>query len=157
MEFNVTQFEETKARGEDFYKNISAVYCPYFKEKVSFNTQGLDHLKFKLRRKARLPQDQYMRFKLLHLAPLIITASNTLQGIWETKHFEDIRNRNRTDTLLTPVTYYEFIAIIGHTRVKVIIKQIESGQKFFWSLIPYWKIDSQTRKKKLHNGQPEHD
>jgi len=36
-------FEEIKVKGEEFYKNIGDIYCPYFKEKISFGMQGLEH------------------------------------------------------------------------------------------------------------------
>ena len=144
-------------KGEDLYKNIPETNCPYFKEKVLFNAQGLEHLKFKQQRKARSQQDQYMRFKLLHLAPIIITSSSTLQGVWETKSFERIRIHSRTDTVLKMVTYYEFVAVVENMRVKVIVKQIESGRKIFWSIIPNWGVDKNTKKRKLYSGYPEVD
>jgi hypothetical protein len=46
-------FEEIRIKGEDFYKTLNEVYCPYFKEKISFNTQGLEHLKFKQHERTR--------------------------------------------------------------------------------------------------------
>ena len=76
---NLDDFEEVKLLGEKYYKSLNDIYSPYFKESVKFNTQALEHLKFKKRGKARLEQDQYMRFKLLHLAPVIIELSRTLQ------------------------------------------------------------------------------
>lgn len=157
MEIDSRHFKEVRGRSEEFYKNLSQVYCPYFKEKVSFNIQGLKHLKFKHQGKVRPQQDQFMRFKLLHLAPIVLQTSSTLQGIWETKGFEDTRIRNRTDNILSIVTYYEFIAVIDKVRVKIIVKQIENGQRFFWSIIPYWGINKNTKTRKLYNGSPEQD
>jgi hypothetical protein len=150
-------FEEIRIKGEDFYKNLNEIYCPYFKEKISFGTQGLEHLKFKRRGKARLEQDQYMRFKLLFIALEILKLSHTLQGISETKKFERIRIHNRTDNILKSVNYYEFIAVIKRNRMRIIIKQIDGGQKFFWSLIPFWKMNEETMNRILHEGMPEED
>ena len=133
------------------------MFCPFLKEKVSFGAQGLEHLKFKRREKARLEKDQYMRFKLLHLAPEILKASHTLQGILETKKLERIRMNNRTDTVFKPVTYYEFIAVLKRNRVRIIIKQIENGQKFFWSIVPFWGMNIETMRRILHDGIPEED
>ncbi len=65
-------FEEIKQKNESYYKLIGEIFCPYFQEQISFNVQGLEHLKFKQRDKARPEQDQYMRFKLLYLAPEIL-------------------------------------------------------------------------------------
>ncbi len=93
LEFTNEQFEDVKNKGEIFYKSIGEIYCPYFKEKVSFEAQGLEHLKFKRRSKSRSENDQYMRFKLIHLAPEILKLSHTVQGILETKKFEHIKNK----------------------------------------------------------------
>jgi hypothetical protein len=49
------------------------------------------------------------------------------------------------------IEFYEFIAVIKHYRVKVIVKRISDGQRFFWSIVPYWKVDKTTLKRTLHN------
>lgn len=157
LEFNNKEFEEIKSRGEDFYKSIPEIYCPYLKEKVYFNARGLEHLKFKRLERARPEQDQYMRFKLINLAPEVLRLSHTVQGILETKKFERIRMKGRTDTILKPVRYFEFIAVIKRNRVRIIVKQIEDGQKFFWSIIPFWGMNEETMSRVLHNGIPEED
>ncbi len=127
IEFTQKQFEELKGKGEELYKTIGEVHCPYFKEKISFEAQGLEHLKIKRREKARSEKDQYMRFKLLYLVPEIVKSSHTLQGELKTKKFELVRVHSRTDTILKEVSYYEFIAVIKRNRVKIIIKQIDGG------------------------------
>lgn len=157
MSLDLENFEEVRVKAEDFYKTLTEVYCPYFKDKIFFNAQGLEHLKFKQPRKARPQQDQYMRLRLLNLAPTILKASATLQGIWKTKNFERIRVHSRTDTVLKEVTYYEFVAVIDEVRAKIIVKQVGEGQKIFWSIIPYWELDKNTKKRKLHSGYPEED
>lgn len=155
--FTQEQFEEIKLIGEENYRLIGEVYCPYFKEKISFNSEGLEHLKFKNRNKKRSEQDQFMRFKLINFAPEILRLSYTLQGVLETKKFERIRMSNRTDIILKPVNYYEFIAVIKRNRVKIILKQIDYGEKFFWSIIPFWGMDKISITRLFHDGIPEED
>ncbi len=157
LKFSNEEFEKIKINGESFYKSITEVYCPYFKEKIAFNAQGLEHLKYKYRGKSRLEQDQYMRFKLINLAPEVIKISSSLQGIWETKKFEHIKVHSRLDKILKNVTYYEFIAIIKRNRVKIIIKQIEDGKRIFWSIIPFWGMNRETMTRIFHDGNPEED
>lgn len=157
IEFTNQQFKDVKEKGEEFYKSLGEVFCPFLKEKVSFGAQGLEHLKFKRREKARADKDQYMRFKLLHLAPEILKSSHTLQGILETKKLERIRMNSRTDTVLKPVTYYEFIAVLKRNRVRIVVKQIDNGQKFFWSIVPFWGMNVETMRRILHDGIPEED
>jgi len=150
-------FYQIRIKGESFYKSIKEVYCPYFKEKISFSSQGLEHLKFKQRGKARPEQDQQMRFKLINLAPEVVRISASVQGIWETKRFEYIKTNSRWENILKDVTYYEFIAVIKRNRVKIVIKQIEDGKKIFWSIIPFWRMNKGTMKRIFHEGNPEED
>lgn len=157
IEFTEEEFNKIKSEAEELYKSFNQIYCPYFKETISFGAQGLEHLKFKRREKARIEKDQYMRFKLLHLAPEILKLSHTLQGIQKTKRFERVRINSRTDNVLKSVTYYEFIAVIKRNRVRIIIKQIDNGQKFFWSIVPFWGMDIETIARILHDGVPEED
>jgi len=56
------------------------------------------------------------------------------------------------------VTYYEFVAVINDYRVRVIMKEVEGGSgKYFWSIIPFWKMDKITGRRLLHSGKPETD
>jgi hypothetical protein len=157
MKIDYSDFEYTKVKAEEFYKTLSKIYCPYFQGEVSFNSKGLEHLKFINRSKSRGYKDQYMRFKLLHLAPEILKLSRTLQGMLETKRFEKIKIHSRVDTILKPVNYYEFIALIKRNRVKIIVKQIYGGEKFFWSIIPFWGMNQETMSRIFHAGIPEED
>jgi len=157
IQFTQEEFEKVKLEGETMYKSISSVYCPYFKSRIYFNVKGLEHLKFITRDKARLPQDQYMRFKLIKLAPLILGSSGTLQGIREIKSFEEVRVHSRSENMLLPISYYEFIAVIKKDRAKIIIKQVNSSELYFWSIIPFWRMNIQTKQRVLHGGNLEID
>src|SRR6202044_2354511 len=98
--------------------------------------KGLKHLKFKSDGRPRAPQDQYARFKLLRFAPEIIKKSHTVQGIARTKRFEEQIINSRNESIIKEVDYYEFIAILEEIRMKVIIKEVIGGKKYFWSIIP---------------------
>jgi hypothetical protein len=132
---------------------------PYLKTKVAFNAKGLEHIKFKDRGKARSLQDQYVRLRLLKLAPQIIQESHTLQDFYETGHLEHQNTNARWQFVMLDVTYYGFVAIIKNARMKVIVKPVSGGQPFFWSLIPFWKNDTRNteNKKILHAGNMERD
>jgi len=155
--FTEEQFNKLKEEAENFYKSIGEIYCPYFKEKIIFNAKGLEHLKFKTKNHARAKSDQYIRFKLLRLAPDIIKLSNTIQGISERKIFELNRSNHRNEKILMDVIYYEFIAVLKKVRVRIVLKKVGTAPKYFWSIIPHWKIDKLTEKRKMHYGNPEDD
>jgi hypothetical protein len=61
--------------------------------------------------------------------------------------------------------YFEFVAVVGKLRIKVIVKQIDGGQLFFWSIIPFWRMEDLAsvegerpkRRRLLYDGDPETD
>lgn len=140
---------------------MGKVRCPYFGEDVHFNAKGFDHLIFKEWNKTRIITDQFVRFRHLKLAPEIVRQSKTLQGIWTTQKFERVKKKGGWQKILKLTTYYEFIAVMeshgSKVRAKVIVKQVEGGEKFFLSLIPFWGVDKTTGQRVMHSGNPEID
>lgn len=157
MKNNIQDFGEVYQKGKEFYETIGKVFCPYFQSAISFNELGMEHLHYKKREKFRPEQDQYMRFKLISYAPEIIKRSHTIQGLLETSQFEKVRSHNKTEYVMKFVRFYEFIAVIKRSRIKIIVKQIGDGEKFFWSIIPFWGMDITTKSRILHDGVPEED
>jgi len=157
-DIDLEKFDKAKKEAENLYKSIGEVYCPYFKEKISFNAKGLEHIKFINRGQSRSHQDQYIRFRLILLAPQIIQNSHTLQGISKRNSFEFMNANSRWKTIMKSATYYEFVAVINGYRVRVILKEVEGGDgKYFWSIIPFWKMDKITGKRIMCSGKPELD
>jgi len=153
-----SNFKKLREKAETFYKEVGEIHCPYFNERISFNSKGLEHIKFKTKRKIRERKDAYMRLKNIHLAPQILKNSYTLQEKQNKKIFVDIKTNSRKETILKNCTYYGFLAIITdgnfEKRLKIIIRQIDGGQKHFWSIIPYWKNNKEI---KMHSGNLEED
>ncbi len=151
-------FNKVRMNAEKIYSGIGKVYCPYFKEEVSFNSRGLEHLKFKSKRKIRERKDSYIRLKNIELAPEIIKTSHTLQEKQQKRIFVEIKTNTRNDNILKNCEYYGFLAIITNgnfeKRLKIIVRQVEGGKKHFWSIIPYWKNNKEI---KMHSGNMEED
>ncbi|MCR4284306.1 MAG: hypothetical protein NUV64_03300 [Parcubacteria group bacterium] len=150
--------EKVKKEAEKVFKDIKEVYCPYFSEKVAFNSRGVKHIKFKADRLARERKDQFMRLKNVHLAPIILLKSSTLQEIQRRNIFVEVKTNTRKEKILKNATYYGFISIIEDgsfkKRVKVIVRQIDGGNKHFWSIIPFW---NNNKGLKLYSGNLEED
>lgn len=161
MEFSIDKFNEVKRDAEKFYASIGKVRCPYFGEDVHFNAKGLEHLIFKEWNKTRIASDQFSRFRHIKLAPEVLRQSKTLQGIWTTQKFERVKKKDHWEKILKLTTYYEFIAIMdshgSKIRVKIIVKQVEGGEKFFLSIIPFWGVDKSSGSRIMHSGNPEND
>lgn len=156
--FNDEQdFEEVKKRAEALYAAVHTVRCPYFGKGVVFNAKGWEHLKFRGRDRTRSRHDQYVRFKLFPLAQEVLQRSHTVQGIWKTRKFEAQRTNSRWEHILKEVVFYEFIAVLENVRLKVVVKETREGERYFWSVIPYWKVDVPNSKRILHSGDLESD
>ncbi|MDP3697591.1 MAG: hypothetical protein Q8R55_06295 [Candidatus Taylorbacteria bacterium] len=151
------EFEKIRTEFESRYKTVKEIRCPYFEGPVVFNAMGLEHLKFMRKNHARPRNEQLIRMRLFPLAPEVISLSRTIQGITHTKHFENLRTNQRNEMILVQVSYYEFVAILKDKRIRVVIKQIGDGPKFFWSVIPFWKIDRNNNRRKMNYGNPEVD
>ncbi len=157
MNISEEKFKKEKTKAEEFYKKLDSVRCPYFEEDVFFNAKGLEHLKFKRKNHARATNDQFIRLKLFHLAPKILKLSRTVQGVSDRKSFELLRSNNRNEYRLVDVRYFEFVAVLDGIRTRVVVKQIENSPKYFWSIIPFWKVNKGNGNRKIHNGNPEED
>ncbi len=161
MEFSIDKFNEVKRDAEKFYYSVKEVCCPYFGENIHFNAKGFEHLIFKEWNKTRVVADQFVRFRHLNLAPEIIRQSKTLQGMWTTQKFERIKKKDGWEKVMKLITYYEFIAVMeshgSKVRVKIIVKEIQGGGKFFLSIIPFWGVDRTSGKRIMHGGNPELD
>jgi hypothetical protein len=157
IEIPEEHFLKIKDEAEKLYRNITPMLCPYLKKKVLFDAKGLDHIKFKSWNSARSRYDQYIRLKLFPYVSNVISKSHTLQGINEVKEWQRIKRKTGWEKIPTEVTYYEFVAVVGKSRIKVIVKQLIGGEPHFWSIIPFWRMNDITNKKKLFDGNPETD
>ena len=153
--FSEEEYVRVREKAEIAYKKISEVYCPYFKEKVHLNAKGWEHLLYKSRDNKRSKEDQLMRLKLLKHVPLILISSYSVQGVGERVEWHKKKKHGRWESSPIRIKYYEFIAVIGNSRIKIILKEEDSGPKYFWSIIPFWKINKITGKRILHGGNLE--
>ncbi len=149
------KFNKIKEQAESEYKKVKSINCPYLKKSVAFNSKGLEHIKFKGRNKARNIQDQYIRLKCLPLAKKVLEKSYTLQGYQERNEMVRVKN-NKCTHKMKLIYYYEFVAIIVDIRVRIIVKKEEGGELYFWSIIPFWKMDI-NGKRLIHSGNPKED
>ncbi len=159
MEISDERFALVRNAAEEEYSRIGKVRYPYLGDDVHFNREGFEHLLFKEWNKTRSRVEQYIRLKLLRLAPLVISKSHTLQEYDERKMFVRQKINSRWESRLKTVRYYVFVAIFNQARIKVIVKEIEGGVRYFYSLYPAWKIikDVQGERKVFYSGNLEID
>ncbi|MDP2821018.1 MAG: hypothetical protein Q8O39_02355 [bacterium] len=152
------KFEKVKQIAKLDYNKIKKVKCPFLQDYVYFNKDGFDHLLFKTWNRSRSQLEQYSRLRLLSLVPEIIAKSHTLQEYDERKIFVRQKINSRWEQRMKMVRYYVFVAVVKTVRLKIIVKEIEGGEKFFYSLYPSWKKDKKDPKKKIfYSGNLEED
>ena len=151
-EVSIEKLQRLKEKAELEYKKIESVNCAYFKENVHFNRKGIDHIKFKKWNKTRPAKDQYMRLKLLHLAPQVLKLSRTVQGMSQEREFVHKKVHSRWDNVLVDIYYWEFVAIIEEVRIRVVVRQVSGGKKHFWSIIPFWQNDNNRNRKMIYRN-----
>ncbi len=158
MEIDDKKIEELKQKAKQEYEKIGKVWCPYLEDHVRFNNKGFEHLLFRTWNRGRSELEQYTRLRLLSLVPKIIAKSHTLQEYDERKIFVRQKINSRWEQRVKMVRYYVFIAIVKTVRLKIIVKEIEGGEKFFHSLYPSWKKTKDDPKKKIfYSGNLEED
>jgi len=153
--FTKKEFDAIKLKTEESYKNIGEVPCPFLNDIVVFNAKGLDHIKMKRWNHARNEKDQFVRLKLLHLAPALLKKSHTLQGLDQGNRMERIKVNSRWESKMVLVSYHEFIGVLSGCRLRIVVKKVDGSPYYFWSIIPYWKQGNY--RKKMFEGNPEED
>ena len=154
------KFKLVRKEAEEFYKSIGKIRCPYLNEEVYFGRDGFEHLLFKSWNKTRSRSEQYTRLRLIKVVPEILKKSHTLQEYDERNLMVRQKINSRWIKRMKRVKYYVFIAIIKKSRVKIVVKEIEGGQPFFYSIYPSWRVvkkDDGTNSKGLYSGNLEID
>lgn len=137
--YDLQIFNQVKNKGLEKYEKFDKILCPYLKKYVVFNRKGLEHISTKQWNRARLSSDQFLRYKFIHLAPIIISRSQTLQEYEEKMSFERVRINSRWEKRAVNTKYYGFVAILQTVRIKIVVKAIDDNEPYFWSIIPFWK------------------
>lgn len=77
------------------------------------------------------------------------------------KMLERVNSNSKWKKKMVNVKFYGFIAITnldsnGMIRIKIIVKEIEGREPYFWSIIPFWKCKKdpilEQTKKVFHDG-----
>lgn len=136
---DISNYEKLREDAQKFYNGIVSVFSPAFKEKISFSSDGFNHIIFKSPRTEREKSSQILRFKLLPLAVKLIKESTTYQEFEETLKEFEVKSYKKKISKSKPVKYWGIIAIINGRKIKVILRKIgDNGVMHFWSIVPAW-------------------
>lgn len=120
----MSSYKKQKLEARELYKKIKFVSCPAFdNQPVNFTRVGFDHLIWK-GRSERNRAEQVRRFQLLKYAKDIISNPNAT-----------ILYRRENKEGLSPADFWQFVEIIRGRKIKVVIRQIDGGNKHFFSIM----------------------
>ena len=115
-----------------FYKGIRRVFRPSWGEYISFNTEGFRHLIWKGNRK-RKENERVKRLDLLPYASIII-ADGKLSSIRKKKKIERVKQYGRREKRESSAKFWAFSDIKDGKKITVVVRQIGSGNKHFFSI-----------------------
>ena len=137
-------YQTLKKRISEVFSQNKELYCPYFKTKITLNSDGFHHLQFSARRE-RDKNEQILKFSLVPYALEVIKSAGTVQVY--RKILEPIGKKGKDGLRPTKyVEYWAFVAIVfsKDILIRVILRRVGDGKIIFWSVM---------RDSKLNNGQ----
>lgn len=115
---------------KEIFDKTKEVECPAFpKEKVKFNSKGINHLIYKSSRSMREVKRIRANIRLLPRAIKLLKIMPIAQ--------EEAKYELGGKTF----RYWAFEGVVDDRRIKVIVRQKGDGNKHFFSVIPCWRKD----------------
>lgn len=128
-------YQQSKTKAKKIYSKIGRIASPALNgEHVAFTSVGFNHLV----RKGRNPRpknEQQKRFALLPQAEQVIKNPQAVI-IYRTTETKYWANRYGQKTLITSTAHFwTFVETVDGYTVKIVIRQLNSGQKHFFSIM----------------------
>ncbi len=117
-----------KERVKENYTKISRIYCGCVKEYVFFNAQGFNHLLYRFSGKPREINEQVYKLQLFKFVPGVVRSTVSIDEV----RYEIGAASRKKNASMKKITY---IAIIGPSKIKVILKKVGNGNFTFWSVM----------------------
>lgn len=124
----MSKSDELKQKARNFFQENSNVKCPAFpKEKVYLNARGLQHLFYKGSRSKR---DLKRIAKNIELLPRAVQLLKLMPLPQEEDSYRAHGQKYK---------FWAFEGVVENRRIKVVVRQIGTGRKHFYSVIPAWR------------------
>ncbi|OGI77084.1 hypothetical protein A3C57_02680 [Candidatus Nomurabacteria bacterium RIFCSPHIGHO2_02_FULL_33_12] len=156
---DISNYEKIREDAEKYYISLPDLDCKAVPFKVSFSSNGFNHLIYRKGRTERDRISQIMRFKLLTKAYELISLTTTFQEYENSLKEFKVKKHKEKVYVTKQVQYWGLIAIMGDRKIKVILRKIGNGNLHFWSVVPAW-VTNKTRDGKFirtMKGDPEID
>ncbi len=144
-------YDKSKHKAKSIYSKIGRVHCPALNNDiVAFTSEGFNHLV----RKGRIPRpknEQKRRFVLVQYIEKIIKNPKAVI-LYRRKETKSVVNRHGEKiTIQSIADFWTFITEINDCKIKVVIRQVEDGQKKFQSVMGDGVKISKNKKKPSGN------
>lgn len=116
------------------YRTWVPVYCQAVRECIFFNTQGFNHLRFKIDNTPRKPQEAMYKLGLLPLVRPAIHLATVVEKY--ERRLAPIGGSRRK--VFKEMEYWAIEAIVGkqNTRVRIVLRRKVGGENiYFWSVM----------------------
>lgn len=144
------EYEQLKLKAKKTYSKIGRIHSPALNgEYVAFTNKGFTHL-IRKGRNPRPRKEQARRFLLIPYAEQIIKnpRATILYRSSETKYYI---NRHGQKILTSSIAHFwTFVENINGTKIKVVVRQLNLGQKHFFSIMG----NNQKRRSKRNKKSP---
>ncbi len=128
-------YERSKSKAKGLYKKIGRVECPALNgELVSFTSNGFDHIVRK-GRALRTKTEQKKRFALVpYLKGIVGNPAATI--VTKTEPTREVVDRHGNKvTINTTAQFWAFYHWEKGFRIKVVVRQLGTGPKHFFSVM----------------------
>lgn len=129
-----TAFKRLLEKRRDDYKKWVPVHCLALQDYVFFNSQGFNHLRFKIDNTPRNPKEAMYKLGLLPLVRSVIHVATKVEDY--EKRISPIGGERKR--VLREMEYWSLVDIVGKQKVKirVVLRRIINSKKiFFWSVM----------------------
>lgn len=148
-------YEKAKQQAKQIYSKIGRIRCPALgDEYVFFTSAGFNHIL----RKGRIPRtrnEQKRRFTLIPYVEEII-KNPAAKIIYRKTEVKEKVNRHGEKVLIESMAHFwTFVDKIDDCAIKVVIRQLENKNKYFFSVMgDNVKIVSTKRKGRFWKNEP---
>jgi len=127
-------YEKAKAKAKKTYSNIGRIKCSALDDDISFSRLGFNHLI----RKGRIPRtknEQKRRFTLISYVEAVIKNPKAVILYRERKIKEKVDRHGKMILRESIAHFWTFVEKVQDCTVKVVIRQLDDGNKHFFSIM----------------------
>jgi hypothetical protein len=134
-------FLEAKKFAHGFYSTIGRIKCPALNDEyIAFNAKGIHHV---INKKSRTKDEVVARLSYLQYVESIISDPFAKIDFRQKKEKEYLKKNGLYQLYEVVSQYWTFTKPIDATlKIKVVIRQVEQGGKYFYSIMKYEHLNT---------------